>query len=502
MDPADAQVSELRRRLTEVERENERRRRVMEIGQALGREMELADLLPLVIAKVTEVLEADRSTLFLYDRESDELWTMVGEGLEINEIRLPADQGIAGRVAQSGRVLNVPDAYELEYFDQSWYRRTGYRTRSVLAVPLNDHRGGLLGVIQVLNRRGRESAFTEEDERFLQALSAQIAVHVENAALRQEIENLFENIVGAISIALDGRDPVTAGHSRRVTQFTLALARAVHGATAGRYAAARFTRAELRELRYAALLHDFGKVGVPEAVLQKAERLPVNWIHIIEQRFGRRRAEALLAALRNGREEEEQAAALAGMEEDLAFLIDLNTSGFLSEEAAERLARLHRQERIDRLEYEYLSIRRGTLTPRERRVMESHVIKTRHVLAAIPWPEDMARVPLIAAAHHESPNGSGYPDGLAGKAIPLGGLLMAVADVYDALTAQDRPYKPAMPHAKAAGILADMARGEKLDAELVELFLALDPPHLLDAGEKASDTAIFRQVEEAVGRNR
>lgn len=491
-------------RIAELEHEVARSRLLMSIGVELSSQMELADLLPLVISKVSELMEADRSTLYLFDESRKELWTMVGEELEISEIRMPATQGIAGHVAQSGTMLNVPDAYALDFFDRSWDQKTGYRTRSVLCMPLRKRHGGLLGVLQVLNKCSG-TAFTTEDEAFLTSLSAQVAPHVENAALHRQIEAVFEAIVNAISIALDGRDPVTAGHSRRVTQYSLAIAKAVHRAKEGPFAKTRFTRAQLRELQYAGLLHDFGKVGVPEAVLQKAERLPVNWIHVIEQRLGKQRAEVLLERFHQMDVPSESLDAQAAeYQQKVDFLVQLNRAGFLSAEAAETLKTILAEGLIDEMEFDYLSIQRGTLTPSERQVMESHVSKTEAVLAAIPWPAHMSDIPAIASAHHECPNGKGYPKGLARAAIPLRGLIMAVADVYDALTAQDRPYKPAIPHEKSANIIRNMAEEGRLDSDIVELFLEQD---LHRSGQEeqsidiSRDTGYIERVQSAISHD-
>lgn len=484
---------DLQARLAELEEENRHLRLVAEINGELGVPRDLADLVTQVIIRVTELLDAERSTLFLYDREADELWTLVGEDLEVKEIRLPADQGIAGHVARSGELLSVPDAYDLPFFDRSWDAKTGFRTRSVLCLPLHDRRGGLLGVLQVLNKHN--GAFTDEDERLLRTLGGQLCVHVENAALHDRIEALFESIVCAISVALDSRDPVTAGHSRRVTGYALNIARAVHQDRTGPFKEITFTRAHLRELRYAGLLHDFGKVGVPEAVLQKAERLPVNRMAVIEERVGRLRVEQRAAHTDLGADELHKR--LHRLDEELAFLEKLNRSGFLADEAEGHLRRLHEAGMITDEEQGYLGVKKGNFTPAERKIMEGHVVKTRQVLDAIPWLDDMKEIPAIAAGHHEEPAGTGYPDGLSDGEIPLGARILAVADVYDALTAQDRPYKPAIGHSRAASILQEEADRGKLQPELVEVFLN-NGLYQLEEDETTRNTAAFRRLEEAV----
>ncbi|MHC4884281.1 MAG: GAF and HD-GYP domain-containing protein [Planctomycetota bacterium] len=467
--PQESELERLRREIEHLKAENERYSVVQRIGQELGRQLVLADLLPLVIAKVTEVMQADRSSLFLYDERTEELWTMVSEGLDSTVIRIPVSNGIAGHVATQAEMLNIPDAYECELFDRTWDQKTGYRTRSVLCLPMISHHGGVLGVIQVLNKKGG-APFCAADESLMQQLVSQIAVYVENADLYRRIQSLFENIVEAISIALDSRDPVTAGHSKRVSQYSLAIAKAMHTIDHGPFEGISFSREKLRELRYACMLHDFGKVGVPEAILQKGERLELNWSHVIQERMKRLQSETRLQGVHLEKEADcDETCEEIG--EYLDFILKLNRSGFLSEEAAEQLDSCKDQNYIDEKEYYRLSIKRGTLTPEERQLMEEHVSKTLSVLSAIGWPDAMKNIPELAGSHHEAMDGSGYPRGLKGDEIPLGARIMGVADVYDALTAQDRPYKPAIPHEKSAAILRDMAESGKLQPEIVSLFL-------------------------------
>lgn len=464
-------VSVLEEKLRNLEYENSKCVEIIRVGLDLASQVELVSLFPLVIAKVSEVMEAERSSLFLYDNIAEELWTLVAEGLDTNEIRIPVSNGIAGYVARTGESLNIKDAYDNELFDKSIDKKTGYRTKSVLCMPLCNRQGKVLGVLQVLNKKTAD-IFSKQDEDFLHLLTGQIAVYVENASLYTQIENLFENIVKAIAIAIDERDPVTAGHSRRVAYFTLEIARTIHTCDEEPFRDIKFSRDQMKELRYACLLHDFGKVGVPESILQKAQKLPINWINVIEQRLGRVYAEKILAC----QEGDAQACEIVDDEfkspaESFDFINQLNTTGFLSDESAQKIRELLEIKLINDFEYKYLSIPKGTLTAEERDIMQSHVAKTRSVLNAIPWPDDMKNVPLIAGSHHETLDGKGYPQGLSAEEIPLGGKVMAVADVYDALTAQDRPYKPAIPHEKSAQILRSMAEENKLDKDIVKLFL-------------------------------
>ncbi|MHC4871124.1 MAG: GAF and HD-GYP domain-containing protein [Planctomycetota bacterium] len=461
----------LKKQLETLEYENSKCLHIIQVGLELASQVELVTLFPLVISKVTEVMEADRSSLFLYDDKAEELWTMVAEGLDTTQIRIPVDRGIAGYVTRTGKSFNIKDAYDSELFDRSIDKKTGYRTKSVLCMPMRNRNGKVLGVLQVLNKK-TSPIFNEQDEDFLKLLAGQIAVYVENAALYSQIENLFENIVAAIAIAIDERDPVTAGHSRRVTYYTMEIARAMHNTKEGVFKDIEISRDELKELRYACLLHDFGKVGVPEAILQKAQRLPVNWINVIEQRLGRVYAEEVIKS-RDGDNSADEfiSSCLPDPSGSIEFLKKLNTAGFLDDEAAAEVERLVNKKLLDAMEHKYFSIKKGTLTDEERDIMQSHVEKTESVLNAIPWPDDMKNVPAIAGSHHEALDGKGYPKGLGKDEIPLGGKIMAVADVYDALTAQDRPYKPAIPHEKSAGILRGMAKDNKLDSNIVEFFL-------------------------------
>ncbi len=421
------------------------------------------------MAVCTRLADADRSSLFLYDRARNELWSKIAQGLDTLELRFPAGEGLAGECARRAEVINVPDAYEDERFNRAFDEKTGYRTRSVLCVPMKDAHGHVLGVIQVLNKSGGGS-FTETDEEFLGTLGSHIAAFVENAQLYESIEKLFESFVRSTSTAIDERDPATAGHTKRVARYAANLARASHEA-----GLARFTRERLKQLRYAALLHDVGKIGVREAVLMKRNKLSDDRMELIAERLRRVALE---------RDE------LGPLDGTVEFLRRVNASGFMNDEDLEEVRRLAAEELVTPEEAERLSVRRGNLTPEEWRDMKSHTDRSLNILSKIPWTEELAHVPTIAHRHHEKLDGSGYPGGLGGDEIDIDSRILEVADIYDALTARDRPYKPAMPHGRACDILKEEAGAGKLDARLVDLFIE----RRLHETELGGDTRILSQA--------
>jgi len=479
-----------------LEKRVEKLTALLDIGKAMAAERDLDRLLPLIMGEVTKVMEADRSTLFLVDRERGEVWSKIAQGLEVREIRVRIGTGIAGHVAATGKVVHIPDAYADPRFDRSTDQQTGYRTRSILAVPMANKPGEVIGVIQVLNKR--EGTFGDEDIDLLQALSSQAAVAVENAILYEDIQNLFEGFIKASAYAIETRDPTTFGHSERVATLTCSLAEHVDRAETGPYAAVRFTAQDMRELRFAALLHDFGKVGVREHVLVKANKLYDHELELVKARFRFRRKQTELEALQqkvavlSARRPEEARTDLQAIDEwlrgetarldaDLQFILEANRPTILPQGGFERIAEIAGKTFVDAegktqpvltpREAENLSIGKGSLNAEERLEIESHVTHSFHFLRQIPWTRDLRRIPTIAYAHHEKLNGAGYPNRLTAESIPVQAKMMTVADIYDALTASDRPYKRAMPPEKALDILQMEVRGNAIDAELVRLFI-------------------------------
>ncbi|MBX5483103.1 MAG: GAF domain-containing protein [Myxococcaceae bacterium] len=462
---------------------------------------DLDQLLPLIISQATRVVEADRCSLFILDRDRDELWSKIAEGTH-QEIRFKATSGIAGAVATTGQVINLPDAYEDPRFNRSFDQQTNYRTRSLLCVPMRDANGEVTGVLQALNKLDG-GAFTDDDAEMLIALGGQAAVAVENAVLHDEISRLFEGFVQASVIAIESRDPTTAGHSGRVAELTVGLARALEHVTTGPYAGTTFKPQEIQEIRYASLLHDFGKVGVREPVLVKAEKLYPHELESLRARFELARQHRTLASLRRRLEavKTQGAEALARIEQEeetrlarelaeldgvLDFILTCNKPTVLAQGGFEKLGELARLSYEDsrgqtlplitERDVKLLSIPKGSLSEEERREIESHVEHTYKFLKQIPWTRTLRNVPEIAYAHHEKLNGKGYPRAIPAAAIPLQSKMMTISDIFDALTASDRPYKKAVPLPLALDILHKEASAGMVDAELLRVFVEAEIP--------------------------
>ncbi|MSP92695.1 MAG: GAF domain-containing protein [Myxococcales bacterium] len=493
---------------------------VLEGARALIRERNLDTLLQRVLSEAARVVDAERGSLFLVDPITGELWTKVAQGIGSDrEIRLPAGTGIVGHVARTGAIVNLVDAYDDPRFSRSIDHKTGYRTRALLAVPMMDMQGHVVGVLQTLNKT--DGVFTAEDADVLTALGGQAAAAIENARLYEEITNLFEGFVKASVVAIEQRDPTTGGHSERVASLTLGLCDAVQAIGGGQWKGSTFSHEQRREIRYAALLHDFGKVGVREDVLVKAHKLYPMQFELIKARFDfarksveadslRRQVDLLLngadaAAVTN--EQLQMAVRQAELDRFFDVVQVCNRPTLLAGGSFEALQELlgvcfrgpdgQPKPLLTRTEVATLSIPRGTLSADERREIESHVTHTFRFLSMIPWTRDLARVPVIARDHHEKLDGTGYPRGIKPEDIALESRMMAVADIYDALTANDRPYKRAVPHEQAIGILEREVKGGQLDGDVFEAFVSygvaervLGPPVIQD-GKRLSGMHIL-----------
>lgn len=449
----------------------------------LGSEPNLESLVALVAKRTSQIMGCERSSVFLLDGQKRELYSLVAEGLESKKLRLPLNEGIAGYVARTGWTLNIPDAYKEERFNPKVDHKTGYHTTSVLAMPLFNRQSQVMGVLQCLNKLGPNGAhvpFERSDEPFLSALTGLVAIFLENAKLYRHMKDLLAAVVSGFSRSIDDRDPCTHGHSRRVTQYALNLARAVHECKSPAFAHVHYTRDRVLQLRYSGLLHDVGKIGVREHVLCKANKLAAGAIEKIEGRLEvireRKRSELLQRAIEEKKDHrglliEEYQPFSKDIDDALAVVRARNTPGFVTDEQMAELKALEERGWITRDECEVLAIRKGNLTPDEWEDIRSHVTKSYQLLRKIPWPRELHDLPEIAYSHHEKRDGSGYPRKIKGDAIHFDGQILCVADIYDALTSSDRPYKKAMPHDRARKILVEEEGAKnKIMPELVNLF--------------------------------
>ncbi|MCI0343311.1 MAG: GAF domain-containing protein [Planctomycetales bacterium] len=502
---------------TELDGRREALRKLNKIGYALSNVTDIRELLKLILAGARDLLSADSGSVYLVEDEGGvPSYLLFAEAqndsipLDFRSARLPLDtKSMAGYCAVRGRILNIADAYAIpgdaEYrFNPAFDQQSGYRTVSVLGIPMRNRDREVIGVIQLMNRKRRAAArlaspaefarevipFDTACEELAESLASQAAVAIEGARLYREVETLFETFVEASVTAIEARDPTTAGHSGRVSTLCVTLARRMADIGSGAFRDVRFTSDEITELRYAALLHDFGKIGVRERVLVKPNKLYDEELQKILDRlavarerlrteFALRRAEKLrVGAPREHLEalETELAAAEAALFAEMDFLRDVNKPYGTKPEHRTRLEALA-ERRIpggeERLllpdELRRLSIPRGSLDEAERREIESHVTQTFRYLSKIPWTRKLRNVPNVAYAHHEKLDGSGYPRGLTAAQIPLPSKIMTVADIFDALTAADRPYKKAMAAEKALAILHEEERAGHVDREILGL---------------------------------
>jgi len=490
-------------------------RALVDVGVALSAERDRDHLLETILTRARALTSAEGGSLYLLeDSPGGRVLKFVraqndSVRFDFVERTLPlASASIAGFVALSGRALNLPDVSAIPpdapyQFDPGFDRQYGYRSKSMLTVPMSTPEGKTIGVLQLLNRR-RSSLpevgdtafmrsevvpFEEENEEVAKALAAQAAVAVENRKLTENIRRLFEGFVEASVTAIEQRDPTTSGHSERVALLACGLAQLVDRTDSGPFAAVRIPREELRELRYAAVLHDFGKVGVREEVLVKARKLPPRIATLVRSRVDQAvlsaAAEVWEKAAREKWTERQVAQALgervAILERAWKVVSTADEPSLLAAEIGAEIGRLSDLQYRDATghlvpvvlpeEIAYLSIPKGSLTERERREIESHVTQTFRFLSKIPWTDDLSRVPDWAYAHHEKLDGSGYPRKLAADAIPIAVRAITISDIYDALAARDRPYKRAVPNERALEILRSEAKRGAIDAQLLELFI-------------------------------
>ncbi len=508
---------------TENKRLREQLEAVTKIGIALSSEKDLNALLRTILSTAREFTQADAGSLYLVEGdERDKLRFVLAQNdsLEVpfvERVLEISSKTIVGYAASTQKTINLEDVYHIAEgsdfsFSTKFDESVGYRCKSMMVIPMIDHRGRVTGCLQLINRKpDRELVlrspqhaeevvlpFDEDIVRLMESVASQSAVAIDKARLIDDLENTFEGLVHASVLAIESRDPTTSGHSERVAKFSVELAKAVSDVGFGKFKDVSFDAAQLKELRFASLLHDFGKVGVREKVLVKAKKLYPWDLESVKLRFAclvREREAATLRDLvtRIGQAgqginpapfieaaEETIRAEATRLKGLLDKVLEANLPKVLEGGQAERLQQLSEMtftnldgsigHLLDDDEVSNLAIPRGSLNREERVEIETHVQHTYRFLTRIPWSEGLHRLPAIAGSHHERLDGSGYPHGLTDEEIPVQSKIMSVADIFDALTAWDRPYKKAVPLEKALAILDSEAERNHIEPQLVALF--------------------------------
>lgn len=499
--------------------------RLADIGIALSAERDTDILLEMIIDEAMAFSNADAGTLYVVDYDRNELVFQIlknqtlkihaggtsGQAVTLPPVPLEID-GLANltnassQAALTGEVINIPDVYEAIGLDFSGTKKydaqTGYRSKSMLVVPMKNHENEIIGVLQLLNAKVQGSdevvPFPKNRETMIISLASQAAVALENARLIAGLQGLFDAFIESIATAIDEKSAYTAGHIRRVAKLTMMIASQVNKSNAGVFEDTFFNEDEMEELRVAAWLHDVGKITTPEYVVDKATKLQgiFDRLELVEQRF------ALIAAqmenatlqqkvqlLQSGNPDsgalqqldDKLTAELAILKSDLEFIARCNLGfEFLDNERLERIQRIsHKNFQLNGETHPYLtddelknlSIRKGTLTDSERKIIENHVLVSIKMLKQVPFPRKMSKVPEYAGGHHEKLDGSGYPFGLTADQLALQSRIMAIADIFEALTAKDRPYKKPMKLSQALSILRDMCDRNHIDRDVFDLFM-------------------------------
>ena len=495
------------------------------IGASLSAERDINRLLENILTAAKTITRADGGTLYRVADDQTLRFEIVrttslgnylggtsGNPVPFYPIHLMDKDGkpnhsmVAAHVALTGKTVNIPDAYTAEGFDFSGTRnfdkKTGYRSKSFLTVPMRNHENEIIGVLQLLNaadpRSGEIVPFSSSDQRLAESLASQAAIALTNRMLIIQLEELFESFINLMNSAIDEKSPYTGGHCQRVPQLTMMLAEAVDGMGEGPLAAFAMNDKDRYELKIAGLLHDCGKVTTPVHVVDKATKLETIYdrVHLVDTRFEvlKRDAEiellkdkALLVAHGALRAEHDAADArhrerIRRLDDDRAFLRACNVGGEAMREADQERVRAiaryrwtditgHEANFLSEDELQNLTIRAGTLTGEERQIINHHIVATIKMLEALPWPKHLKNVPEYAGGHHERMDGKGYPKGLTRGQMSVQARVMGIADIFEALTAKDRPYKKGKTLSESLEILGRFSLGGHIDPDLFDVFV-------------------------------
>ena len=496
------------------------------IGAALSKERDINRLLETILIAAKTITHADGGTLYRMTEDgkalrfeilrTDSLHIAMGgtTGNAINFPNLPLanakgehnDAMVAAYAAIHDKTVNIADAYTEAGFDfsgtRSFDERTGYRSQSFLTVPMKNHEGEIIGVLQLINAQDpvthQVNPFASADQSLAESLASQAAIALTNRLLITQLEELFEALINLINLAIDEKSPYTGGHCQRVPALTMMLAEAADATTEGPLASFRMDERDRYELKIAGLLHDCGKVTTPVHIVDKATKLQTLFdrVHLIDTRFEVLKRDAEIAALRKQLELRKEVDAEADariwqgyrdevrvLDEDREFLRKTNTGGEAMKDADLQRVRdigsRRKWRNVDAVETEFLTadevvnltIRGGTLTLKERDVINYHIVATIKMLEQLPWPKHLTNVPEYAGGHHERMDGKGYPKGLTREQMSVQARMMGIADIFEALTARDRPYKPGMKLSQAMGIMANFKKNGHIDPDLFNVFV-------------------------------
>lgn len=492
-----------------AEKEHAQIKRLNEIGAALSAEKNLNRLLEMIVEEACKFTNADAGTLYTMSDDETELHfsivqndslgvRMGGTGGKIAwpSVNLKNSDGSANNanvsayVAISGQTVNIADVYDAEGFNfegtKKFDHNTGYRSKSMLVVPLSNHENDVIGVLQLLNAldetTGEIIDFSPEYQELIRSLASQAAIALSNNSLILDLENLLESFIRTIATAIDEKSPYTGGHVKRVAELTMMIAHKINSTGYGNFAAIKFSDDQLRELAIAAWLHDVGKITTPEYVVDKATKLEAlhDRIHDVKTRVELIKKDSLPKTSEDA-PAEEIVAKIKELDEEYQFLAQANIGNeFLDDDKIARIKEIakrkwtddgHLRPLLSEEEINNLCIRRGTLTENERKIINNHALVTHKMLSHLPFPKKLRNVACYAAAHHEKVDGTGYPLGLKGDQLSLQSRIIAIADIFEALTAKDRPYKKGKSVAEALEIMDKMAKDNHIDGKLYELFV-------------------------------
>jgi HD-GYP domain-containing protein (c-di-GMP phosphodiesterase class II) len=515
-----------------------------ELSVSLGTGLETGELLDRILQAAKAMTDADGGTLYRPSEDGRALCFHIsindtleiyqggvsGKPIDIAPVPLFHGDGsenlasVAAFAANKRQSVNIDDVYETGLFNFSGMRAFdaafGYHSQSFLTVPMANHEGELVGVLQLINAKspetGRIRPFSGTDQRFIEALAAQAAVALTNQQLIGQLEQLFESLVSLINICIDEKSPYTGRHCQLVPELTMQLAEAAHAAQHGPLAGFRMSEADRKELWLAGLLHDCGKLVTPVHVVDKATKLETIFdrMHLVDTRFEVLLRDAEIDALRKmalpGADRDGIATALAQTRarllDDRAFLRRANVGGEgMSAQDQERVRQIARyrwtgpdgleRDFLDNDEVANLTVRFGTLTEDERKIINNHIVVTIRMLESLPWPKHLKNVPEYAGGHHERMDGKGYPRGLVKEQMSVQARVMAIADIFEALTARDRPYKKGKPLSESLRILGNFALNGHIDPDLFDIFIRSKV--YLDYARKSMDPHQIDEIDEA-----